>query len=493
MKKKLIGLGMSAALLCGMLAGCTSDNNEIVGSDWRTYRGYISADFAHEGDVDALVWVNTESIIIYLNQENQIEYQRVVYPYVTSDEGLAVQSFATGDYNNDTYTDMSVSLVNAEGETETVQWLWSAEDASFKINNVSADTIGGDEEEQTIYLRDVFAEHGLKVGTCLTTRMISNDIASKRVTSQFSSVTMENEMKPDYLFDKNASKAAGQLVVKFSDDATKMLDWAKANDMAVRGHTLVWYSQTPAWIFYEDFDMTKSLVSKEVMTERLECYIKQIFELIDEKGYTDIIYAYDVVNEAWMEDGTVRQDNNLWYKTMGEDFLYYAFYYADMYAPESIDLYYNDYNEQYKAHTIVKFIETLKTDDGRYLIDGIGLQAHLYTSDELTTYFNAVDTLAATGLKIQITELDVCLGSWQNTLPANEDNLKKQGRFYYNLINGIFERVDNGTLNMDALTFWGYNDSMSWRSSASPLLFDALYQPKYAFYGAAQIKESAGF
>lgn len=349
------------------------------------------------------------------------------------------------------------------------------------------------EEAPEVFLRDVFAEHGMKVGTCLTPTMINTDAASNRITSQFSSVTMENAMKPDYIFNKNESKAAGQLVVEFNSDMIKMLDWAKANNMAVRGHTLVWYSQTPSWIFYEDFDTAKDLVSEEVMIGRMESYISQVFSLLEEYGYIDLFYAYDVVNEAWMEDGTIREENNYWYKTMGEDFLYYAFYFADMYAPESIDLYYNDYNEQYKYSTLTKFVDTLKDENGRYLIDGVGLQAHLYTSDELTKYFIALDAIAATGLKVQITELDVCLGSWQNVQTPTEDNLKKQGRFYYNLINGIFERVDNGTLNSDALTFWGYCDSMSWRKSASPLLFDAVYKPKYAFYGAAQLEEYAGF
>ncbi len=495
MKKRVLSNSIVAALCCGLLAGCSANavDEPSVGGDWKTSRGYISEKFTHDGEVDTLVWVGNDGISIYLNQDAQVEYQKIMFPYVTTDEAKTTQTFATGDYNGDGYTDISVDLVNDAGESETVQWIWSAEESAFTVNGEVADVSDDEDEKPEVYLKDVFGEHGLKVGTCLTTRMISNDIASKRITDQFTSITMENEMKPDYLFNKTASKEAGQLVVEFSDDAIKMLDWALANNMAVRGHTLVWYSQTPSWIFYEDFDTTKSLVSEAVMIDRMESYIKQVFELLDEKGYLDIIYAYDVVNEAWMEDGSIREENNYWYKTMGEDFLYYAFYFADMYAPESVDLYYNDYNEQFKANTLVSFVETLKDENGRYLIDGVGLQAHLYTSDDLSTYFNAMDTIAATGLKIQLTELDVSLGAWQNTLPPTEENLQKQGRFYYNLINGIFERVDNGTISCDALTFWGYVDSMSWRSSAYPLLFDSVYQPKYAFYGAAQLKEYAGF
>lgn len=349
------------------------------------------------------------------------------------------------------------------------------------------------EEDDGIYLKDIFAEHGMKVGTCLSPSMVSNTVYSSLVLEQFNSVTMENAMKPDYIFNKKESKNSGDLVVEINSDMKKMLDFAKDNGLAVRGHTFVWYSQTPAWIFHEDFDLTAPLASREVMLDRMESYIRQMFELLEKNGYSELFYAYDIVNEAWMEDGTMRTENNLWYKTVGEDYIWYAFYYANKYAPEYIDLYYNDYNEQYKTFTLYDFVQTLVDEDGNYLIDGIGLQAHLYTGDDLTSYFTTVDKLAETGLKIQLTELDVCLGSWQNPKQPTDDNLKAQGRYYYNLINGIFERVDNGTISSDALTFWGFNDSLSWRKEYSPLLFDSNKEPKYAFYGAAQVKDLAGF
>ncbi len=340
-------------------------------------------------------------------------------------------------------------------------------------------------------LRELFASHGMKVGTCLTTRMFKTKKSSEFLTSQFSSVTMENAMKPDSILDKKASQESGDLVVSFGADMIKMLDWAKENNMAMRGHTLVWHSQTPEWIFYEDFDTKKALVSRDVMLARLTSYIKQVFEKLEEGGYLELFYAYDVANECWMEDGSMRDSK--WKQTIGDDYLWQTFNIANQYAPESVDLYYNDYNEQFKTETLVNFVNTLVDENGNYLIDGVGFQAHLYTSDDLDEYFQTVDALAATGLKVEITELDVCLGKYQGYLPDTEENLQEQGRYYYNLIQGIFQRVDAGTLNMDALTFWGYSDSMSWRSEAHPLLLNALNQPKYAFYGAMQIREKAGF
>lgn len=387
--------------------------------------------------------------------------------------------------SENTQTTVSEASADNGSSTATV----SESESSPASTSVSAET--APEEEKGPTLKETFEAHNIKVGTCVNSRMLGMVEHIYFIKDNFSSMTMENAMKPDSILNQTKSRETGNLEVEFSKEATRILEFAKKNGISMRGHTLVWYSQTPEWIFYEGYDVGNSLVSREVMLERLENYIKNVFELIDASGYTDLFYAYDVVNEAWMEDGSMR--NNLWVKTIGSDYLWYAFYFADKYAPESIDLYYNDYNEQYKTETLVKFVNTLVDENGEYLIDGIGLQAHLYTGDDQTAYFKMIDRLSETGLKIEMTELDVCLGSWQNPQKATDDNLKKQGRYYYDLLNGLFERIDAGTLKMDSITFWGYADDLSWRSEYSPLLVDSKLSPKYAFYGALQDKEQAGF
>lgn len=341
------------------------------------------------------------------------------------------------------------------------------------------------------YLKDLFAEHGMKVGTCLNMQMVNRNGVKKILLENFNSVTMENEMKPDSILSHSKSQSEGKIVVEFRSDALKMLEWAKENNYSMRGHTLIWYSQTPDWIFHENFDSSKALVDRDTMLERMEGYIRDVFQTIEDLGYTDLFYAYDIVNEAWLDNGQIRK--NRWTETIGDDYLWYAFYFADKYAPESIDLYYNDFNEQFKTNALIKFVNTLVDEEGRYLIDGIGLQAHLYTSDDLTKYFNTLDSLGETGLKLQLTELDVCLGRYQKPLPGNEENYKRQGRFYYELINGIFERVDSGKVKMDALTFWGITDTMSWRKEYKPLLYNEILAPKFALYGVLQLKEYAGY
>lgn len=343
-------------------------------------------------------------------------------------------------------------------------------------------------------IKEVYGEHNMKAGTCLSYNMINTERCVRIITKHFNSITFENELKPDAILNQQESKKAGDLVVKFNNNTLEMLEWCKNNNMALRGHTLIWHSQTPNWIFHEEFDTKNPRASREVMLARMESYIKQVFELLDSLGYLEMFYAYDVVNEAWIDNGTMRPES-LWLQTIGEDYLWHAFNFANKYAPEYIDLYYNDFNEQIqeKPEALYNFVQTLKDENGNYLIDGIGFQAHLYTEDSLEDYFATVDKLGSLGLKINLTELDVSLGTWQNIKIATDDNLRVQGQFYYNLINGLLERVDAGTLRMDALTFWGFADKLSWRAERNPLLFNSLYLPKYSYYGALQIKELAGF
>lgn len=346
--------------------------------------------------------------------------------------------------------------------------------------------------EPEVAIKDVFAEYGLKAGTCLSDFMIKDYDSMEIIKKHFNSITFENHLKPEAILDKEASKAAGDIVVKFNDTTIKLLDWCKTNGFPMRGHTLIWHSQTPSWIFHEEFNTAKPKVDREVMLARMDSYIRQVFELLEAGGWLESFYAYDVLNEAWMEDGTMRKES-LWLQTIGEDYAWHAFNFAKKYAPDYIDLYYNDYNEQYKTTTLYDFVQTLKDENGNYLIDGVGFQAHLYTEDDQGQYFRTMDKIAELGLKINLTELDVSMGSWQNVKKPTAENLKIQGQYYYNLIGGILERVEAGTVKMDALTFWGYSDALSWRRDRSPLLYNMANKAKPALYGALQIKELAGF
>ena len=340
-------------------------------------------------------------------------------------------------------------------------------------------------------IKNVYAQYGIKAGTCLSDTMIAASKYADIITENFNQITLENFTKPDYILSKSKSLETGELTVEFTEKTTELLDWAKSNGMSVRGHVLVWYSQTPDWIFYQGFDKSKGLVDRDTMLARMESYIKQVFEQLDSLGYSDIFYAYDVVNEAIMEDGSYR--DCLWKQIIGDDYIWYAFSYADKYAPESIKLYYNDYNEQFKTQHIVKLAKSLVAEDGSSLIDGIGCQGHLYTKDSISSYMTTLKAFSALGLDVQITELDISLGTWQNVLSATEDNLKAQGQYYYELINKIIEGNAEGTTKVSGITYWGFADNLSWRGDRSPLLFDSNLKHKYSYYGAKQDHDNAGY
>lgn len=361
------------------------------------------------------------------------------------------------------------------------------------ISGCSTDKVilPGQKEVTDKTIKDIFAAHGMKAGTCVSSYVIDNTSTAGLILDQFNSVTMENAMKPDYILNQDKSKSTGVLTVEYNQEAISILKWARDNNLSMRGHTLIWHSQTPEWIFHNGFEESGALVSRDEMLKRMEALIKGNFEELKRLGYIDLFYAYDVVNEAWTDEGKLRESN--WSRLIGDDYLWYAFYYADKYAPQTIDLYYNDYNQQYKTDTITEFVKTLKADDGRSLIDGIGLQAHLFTADDLTKYLAAVDKLAKTGLKLQLTEVDIGLGNYENPRSDTNEDLQMQGRFYYELMKGLFERADAGKINIDAVTFWGFTDAFSWRREYSPQLYDTELHPKYALYGVMQIKQYAGY
>ena len=102
-------------------------------------------------------------------------------------------------------------------------------------------------------------------------------------------------------------------------------------------------------------------------------------------------------------------------------------------------------------------------------------------------------SFAELGLDVQITELDISLGTWQQILKATDDNLKDQGKYYYELISRIIAENEAGNTNVSGITFWGFADQLSWRRDRSPLLFDAKLNPKYSYHGAMLNKDHAGY
>ena len=131
------------------------------------------------------------------------------------------------------------------------------------------------------------------------------------------------------------------------------------NQIKIRGHVLVWHSQTPDWFFREDYKINGDLVDKETMNKRLEWYIATIAEHFNgpDSKYYGMFYAWDVVNEAISDSGgAYRSDkeNSRWWEVyQSNEFIINAFRYANKYMPEDIDLFYNDYGDASLVNAVI--------------------------------------------------------------------------------------------------------------------------------------------
>ena len=344
-------------------------------------------------------------------------------------------------------------------------------------------------QEDITSLKDAYADY-FKIGCACAGSEFAQGATKALIQKHYNSLTLGNELKPDSVLDQALSQA---YVKETGDDtapqislneADEMLKFAAANQIPVRGHVLVWHSQTPDWFFKESFDSDGAWVSKEKMTQRLENYIKIVMETLA-KDYPDVtFYAWDVVNEAASDAGTIRPagSNNevngqsAWVKVYGDQsYIPLAFEFAKKYAPAGCKLFYNDYNEYSPNKQAYIISDILKPLIEKNLIDGVGMQSHISMSyPSIDLYRSAMQQYADLGLEIQVTELDV-------SEKSNEyaDQLALAQR-YQDVFKMYKEMKDSG-VNLSAVVIWGITDSTSW-IGGYPLLFDKDYQAKPSYY-----------
>ena len=321
--------------------------------------------------------------------------------------------------------------------------------------------------------KDLFMMGAAVPATVITN---SNDEFKKLVIREFDSVTCENDLKPENVLDAAANladpaKYNENPAIHF-DAAKPTLDFCKENGIKMRGHTLVWHSQTPTWFFYKNYDVNGELADRELMLKRMENYIDSVTNWCEE-NYPGVIYAWDVVNEAAGDNGGLR--DSYWKQTIGEDFVEQAFKFARKHAPKGVELFYNDYNE-YQPSKQQVIIDILKPIAKAGNIDGMGMQSHISAGLMAETYVNSMNTYAKElKVKIHVTEMDV-------SAPNSPNAMYDQGTYMKSLFEALIAAKKAGT-PIECVTFWGLTDEMSWKSADKPLLFYGDISPKPAFEG----------
>jgi endo-1,4-beta-xylanase len=295
------------------------------------------------------------------------------------------------------------------------------------------------------------------IGTAVNTDLLGSDATYTAILDrEFNSVTPENAMKWE-----SVERERG--VLDFSA-ADRLVAHARAHRQIVRGHTLLWHNQLPAW-----------LTSGTFTNDELEAILRK--HIIDEAShFRGQIYAWDVVNEAFNEDGTLR--DTIWLRQLGPGYIAKAFRWAHQGDPHA-KLYYNDYNLESigpKSDAAYALVQDLRRQGVR--IDGVGFQGHLgiqYPYPD--TLGDNLKRFAALGVDVALTEVDVRM-----ILPVTAEKLATQADQFKGMLNSC-----QAVRRCVSYTVWGFDDLHSWvpgvfagEGAATP--FDENYRPKPAYF-----------
>lgn len=307
------------------------------------------------------------------------------------------------------------------------------------------------------------------VGAAIGTAQIANGADDAAILqSQFNSITAENVMKPSALSPTEGNYTFG--------DADALLAFAEANNILLRGHTLLWHRQTPDYFF-------EGTVAE--IRARLEQYVTDVVTHFKGK-----VYAWDVVNEVVSDDdgATAPYRDSNWYQAVGgPDYIDWVFQAARAADPDAL-LFINDYNTELpgKRGRVLEVVKDLQ--DRGIPIDGVGHQAHIQAATPAADVLAAIDAVDAQfmGLENHITELDIsiyndpgscfndqtgCAADYGDNIPQTA--IDDQATKYRTLFAGFAARP-----SVTSVTMWGLSDAQSWLNgypvarTNAPLLYD---------------------
>lgn len=310
------------------------------------------------------------------------------------------------------------------------------------------------------------------VGNVISAAKLSENTYLKTLLNkEFNSLTAENDMKM-------ASMFTGPDTYDFSK-GDAIVNYAKTNGFRVHGHALVWHASIPNWL--KNYGGTDAEFEAQV-----KGYIKATvahFATFKTDAGKPIVESWDVVNEHFTSDAT----NAIFYTRMGADYVSKCFKWARE-ADPNVKLFYNDYSlssQSTKATQVVDMVSSFKANN--IPIDGIGMQMHIdYQYPDLNTLKSNVSLLANTGLLIHFSELDMTVNKDKSLTSFTTQRSNAQKERYKNVAL-VYKTIPAS--QQFGVTFWGVRDTDSWllnfhnNPAEWPLLFDASYNYKPAFFG----------
>ncbi|MBR2290705.1 MAG: endo-1,4-beta-xylanase, partial [Prevotella sp.] len=331
-------------------------------------------------------------------------------------------------------------------------------------------------------LKDAYKDY-FTIGVAVNQRNVSDADQIALIKKQFNSITAENDMKPGEIHPKEG--------VWDFEKADKIANFCRESGIKLRGHCLCWHSQFADWMFT---DKKGKPVKKEVFYQRLRDHIHTVVN-----RYKDIVYCWDVVNEAMADDGRpfnfvdgkmvpaspYRQSRH--FQLCGDEFIAKAFEFAREADPDGL-LFYNDYScvDPGKRERIYNMVKKMK--DAGVPIDGIGMQGHynIYFPDE-EQLDQTITKFSELVKHIHITELDLRTNTESGgQLRFSQGEAKPQAPYIatiqedqYNRIFRVFRKHRDV---IDNVTFWNLGDKDSWLGQNNhPLPFDENYKAKRSF------------
>ena len=329
-------------------------------------------------------------------------------------------------------------------------------------------------------LKDAYKDY-FSIGVAVNMRNISNPEQIAIIKKDFNSITAENDMKP-----QPTEPAYGQFNW---ENADKIANFCRSNGIKLRGHCLMWHAQIGEWMYKDE---KGDLVSKEKLFQNMKHHITAIVE-----RYKDVIYAWDVVNEAISDGGwqggrrgmgehPSPYRNSPLYQIAGDEFIKKAFIYARE-ADPNVLLFYNDYNaaDPEKRDRIYNMVKSMKEEG--VPIDGIGMQGHYNVYGPSMEDVDAALTKYSTIVKhIHITELDIRA----NQEMGGQLNFSRDGGNISQVVKTLqedqyarlFKVLRKHKDVVDNVTFWNLSDRDSWLGARNyPLPYDENYKAKRVY------------